>query len=448
MKKKYIYLFASLLAANLHACSDIEDGKSNLDNLPDVKQYTFNHPCLLHTQEDFDFVKGKVDAGQSPWREAFTQLEASKYAKSDYVPDPVEVLKRLDQTNWQNTYPDFNNYTKAMYDAAAAYQLALRWKLSGDEAYAKAAVKVLNAWAKTCTGIIKKNGEVIDPNEYLISIQTHQFANAAEIMRSYSGWTADEFTKFKSWIVSVFYPQASLFLARHSTEKCPMHTWANWDLAQMTAILSIGILTDDQDKVNEAILYFKNGVGTGSIANAVPFLHKDKDSNEMLGQGQESGRDQGHATLCISLMGTFCQMAYNIGEDLFAYDNNKVLAMAEYTAKYNLRKDEYKDESYDSDKHADEYFKYSKGTFPYEYYSNCDWECPSISSKESNDASRGGKRPCWELIYNHYVKVKGGSAIYSQAFADQMRPDGGGGNYGPNSGGFDQLGWGTLMFAK
>ena len=32
-------------------------------------------------------------------------------------------------------------------------------------------------------------------------------------------------------------------------------------------------------------------------------------------------------------------MAYNIGEDLFAYQDNKVLAMAEYTAKYNLWKD-------------------------------------------------------------------------------------------------------------
>ena len=69
------------------------------------------------------------------------------------------------------------------------------------------------------------------------------------------------------------------------------------------------------------------------------FLHQDPDGHGVLGQGQESGRDQGHATLCIALMGAFCQMAYNIGEDLFAYQDNKVLAMAEYTAKYNLWKD-------------------------------------------------------------------------------------------------------------
>ena len=32
--------------------------------------------------------------------------------------------------------------------------------------------------------------------------------------------------------------------------------------------------------------------------------------SQILGQCEESGRDQGHATLCVSLMGTFCQMAY------------------------------------------------------------------------------------------------------------------------------------------
>lgn len=33
-------------------------------------------------------------------------------------------------------------------------------------------------------------------------------------------------------------------------------------------------------------------------------------------------------------------------------------------------------------------------------------------------------------------------------FAEQVRPEGGGGNYGPNSGGYDQLGFGTLMYTQ
>jgi len=37
-------------------------------------------------------------------------------------------------------------------------------------------------------------------------------------------------------------------------------------------------------------------------------------------------------------------------------------------------------------------------------------------------------------------------APYCKQFAAQVRPEGGGGNYGPNSGGFDQLGYGTLLY--
>jgi hypothetical protein len=34
------------------------------------------------------------------------------------------------------------------------------------------------------------------------------------------------------------------------------------------------------------------------------------------------------------------------------------------------------------------------------------------------------------------------------AIAATVRPEGGGGNYGPNSGGYDQLGFGTLAYSR
>ena len=44
-----------------------------------------------------------------------------------------------------------------------------------------------------------------------------------------------------------------------------------------------------------AIVYFKNEEGrdkeAGNIKNAVPFLHQDPDSDEILGQCEESRRD-------------------------------------------------------------------------------------------------------------------------------------------------------------
>ena len=41
---------------------------------------------------------------------------------------------------------------------------------------------------------------------------------------------------------------------------------------------------------------------------------------------------------------------------------------------------------------------------------------------------------------------RGVAAPNVTAIAAQVRPDGGGGAYGPNSGGYDQLGSGTLTF--
>ena len=88
-----------------------------------------------------------------------------------------------------------------MKDAAAAYQLALRWKLSETDGaqYADAAVAILNDWAKTCTGfIVNDKGEFIDPNEFLIFIQVHhpekwrkfltRYASGSQTMNHESLW--------------------------------------------------------------------------------------------------------------------------------------------------------------------------------------------------------------------------------------------------------------------
>jgi hypothetical protein len=78
---------------------------------------------------------------------------------------------------------------------------------------------------------------------------------------------------------------------------------------------------------------------------------------------------------------------------------------------------------------------------PYAPYTNSDVTQPVIS-----DRGRGEARPVWELLYNHYVVRKGLKAPHVEEFAKRVRPEGGGGDYGPNSGGFDQLGYGTLTF--
>lgn len=442
------------------ACSEIEDGVSDLDSweLPaptyDPKVYEIKHPCMLHSADDIAYVKAHL--GQQPWSDAYARLLTSGYCKTDYKASPVLYLARLDAGNWgdgggrwddaglrDEFYPGIhNNYTNFFRDCAAAYQLALKWTLDGDAAAAECAVDILVDWARTNKGILLGRGpkwkdDVIDSNEYLIMFQIHQAANAAELLRNYNGWDGkDSFGEVVDWLTTYFYPFCSRFISMNNGD----HWWMNWDLASMTAMLSMGILADDQDMINEAILHFKQGDGPGCInRKGIVAMYDDPDgSGEKLAQGNEAGRDQGHNTLCAVMVGTFCQMAYNIGEDLFAFNGGRAIAFAQYVAKYNVVKPEIGKE-YDRDALTDAAFRYDTESLPFTPYTYSGNSMTAISG-----AQRGTVRPGWD-IWAGYCNTHGVKGKYVKEIAEHFRPDGGGGHYGNTSGGFDQLGFSTLM---
>lgn len=434
------------------------DSEANIEK-PVYKTYTLNHPCVIHTQSDFDYVRKHL--GEQPYSSALTKLKSGSLCKTDYRPTTVKYLARLDAGNWAQLNDRWrnagiaglwyegihNNYTNLMRDAAAAYQLSLLYRLENNTAAADAAKNILVRWSIDNVGFLRNNrGELIDPNEKLILFQPYQMAASAEMLRDYSGWgSTDEFAKVVKWLADVFYPVAHQQLEDQNNAGGG-HYWLNWDLCAMSTILSIGILADNQDYINEAIMYYKgDGSGPGNIYKAVPFLHHDPDSDEMLGQGNETGRDQGHATLCVAVLGTFCKMAETIGEDLFAFANYRAMALAEYTAKYNLAKESLYPEPmnpFDS-MHVgsgDSDFEYSHTSFPFTSYTYGDKGTMTQPSKEG----RGTVRPGWDYWVG-YANSHGIKATYCSKFGERMRPDGGGGHYGPNSGGFDQLGFSTLM---
>ncbi|RDK02915.1 LamG-like jellyroll fold domain-containing protein [Paraburkholderia lacunae] len=367
---------------------------------------TFVHPGLLHTQADFDRMSQKVAANGSPWVDSWNRLIANSHASLSWNPSPQAVVYRgSDGVHAQN-------YALLFNDIAAAYACALRWKVTGNTAYADKAVQIMNAWSSTLTGI---GG---DTNADLAAgIYGYEFANAGEIMRTYSGWAAADLARFQSMMRNIFYPINHDFINRHNNTDVT-HYWANWDLCNMASIMAIGVLCDDQALFDESVIYFKSGAGNGAIQQAVYYVHPG-----YLGQWQESGRDQGHATLGIALGGAICEMAWNQGVDLYGYDNNRFLMGAEYVAKSNLIQS------------GTTYY-----TVPYVRYNNVD----NVNQTVFSTSAQGTQRPCWALVYNHYVNRKGLAAPYTQKFAALVQPEGGGGDYGPNSGGYDQLGYGTL----
>lgn len=362
----------------------------------------FSHPGTLHTECDFNRMKEKVSAGSHPWIDGWQRLITNGRSSLNYQARPQAVVYRgFDGTHMQN-------YGILYNDVAAAYALALRWKVSGNVSYSAHGRQILDGWASSLNKIEGTSDKFLASGIY-----GYQLAVAGEILSTDPLWNETALTAFKTMMLNVFYPMNHDFLIRHNGAKID-HYWANWDLANMNAMIAIGVLTDRHDIYQEAIDYFFNGNGNGAVNQLFTAVFPE----ENLAQTQESGRDQGHNTLVIALLGSFCQIAYNQGCDLFAYRDSIVLKGAEYVAKYNQGQD-----------------------VPFKPYTNSDVSHPVISN-----ASRGSIRPEWELFYNHYVVKKNETAPFVKSFANLTRPEGGGGDYGPNSGGFDQLGYGTLTY--
>lgn len=396
------------------------DGNGSTNDTTEVEKITvsaskvFVHPGMLHTEEDFSRIKDKLSADAEPWASGWEVLVENSHSSSSYnMKGPVQKLIRGGKSAEE---PDADNYAKAFNDVAAAYQNAIRWRITEDEAFAEKSIEILNAWATTCDTITGNSNIALAAGIY-----GYQFANAAELMRDYSGWSADDFNKFKQWMLDVFYSVSYRFLETH-WGTCDSHYWSNWDLCNIANIMSIGILCDSVEIYSYAIDYLMDGVGTGQIEKTINHIY-DKSSNDDidLGQLQESGRDQGHALLSVGLLGTVCEMAYCQGEDVYGYDDNRVLKGVEYAAKFN----------------------YANLNVPFTEYSNCEGD---LHTEISNDEARGNKRPIWERFYNHYVVHKGITARYVTLAAKMHRPEGGGGDFASTSGGYDNLGFGTLMY--
>jgi hypothetical protein len=363
-----------------------------------VEAQTFVHPGILHTQTDFDRMRTKVNANAQPWKGSWDKLVASPHAQLSYTPRATATVIRGGTGD---------NVALLYNDVAAAYQHALIWKINGNTSHGNKARDILNAWSGTMTTLSGNADRFLAAGLF-----GYQLANVGEMMRGYSGF---DLNRFKNLLLNVFYPMNNSFLVNHN-DACITNYWANWDLCNMASILAIGILCDDRAKFDQAINYFKSGAGNGSINHAVWFMH-----SSTLGQWQESGRDQAHTILGVGLMGSFCEMAWNQGLDMYGWNNNRFMAGAEYVARYNLG-----------------------NTVPYTTYNwGTGQSCAPMSQTVISAASRGENRPVWDMIYNHYANRRGLSVPNIAAYAERLRPEGGPGGHATT---FDQPGFGSLTY--
>lgn len=277
---------------------------------------TFSHPGLLATEADLSRATTKIDAGLDPWLSSFYELGNSTYAQADYATTNAvaAVYRGSDGVNSDNS-------AVLWHDAAAAFALALRWKLTGNESYAATSAAILTAWGNTLTTI---GG---DMDAYLAAgLQGHELANAAELLRDYQPFMDDGWDGFTAMMNTVFLPMNLAFLNHElPAEHVWTHYFANWELSNMASAMAIAVLTENTTTWDFVVEYFKSGGGNGCINLAVSNLVEEPGTGTILGQGQESGRDQGHSAMDQQMLGIVGQQAWNQGVDLYGYNNSRIL---------------------------------------------------------------------------------------------------------------------------
>ncbi|MCR4994393.1 MAG: alginate lyase family protein [Bacteroidales bacterium] len=399
----------------------------------------FIHPGGLHTQADFDRVRAQIAAGNETVNAAYKKLTSAAYAQSNVQTNALEVIVRGGGSG--------ENYMHACRGAAMAYQNALRWKLADSKANAAAAVRILMAWANTTKDIGGDSNYALAAGLY-----GYEFAQAAELVRDYEGWSAEDFETFKQWMLSVWYPKAIGFLrGRNGTWEnsgkwwqAPGHYWSNWGLCNALCVASIGVLCDDVFIYNQGMSYFKyDQCGTfadprtevpikndglaeflGNLVVTTYASDLETGAYGVLGQMNESGRDVGHSSMALGLAVDMAKVGWNQGDDLYAYLNHRLAAGIEYVAAQTQ----------------------SIANLPwvnYHYASSGYYYSDSRAWLMTEPALGAHLRPYWGTVIGIYEGVKGVKMPFSELAYKDMGIDEGG--LGSTSGGYDHLGYSVLM---
>ncbi|MFJ8041344.1 alginate lyase family protein [Kitasatospora sp. NPDC096147] len=292
----------------------------------------FTHPGVLLSAGQLDFVRTKVQAGAQPWKAAYDQMHASKYASLTRTPKPRAVVECGSYSN-----PNIG-CTDEREDAIAAYTLALEWYVTRDARYAEKAIQIMDAWSGTITDHTNSNA----PLQAAWSASV--WPRAAEIIRyTYGAWASDKVTRFATMLRTVYLPE----VANGSRSN------GNWELSMVEASIGIAVFLNDRAAYDRAVALFRNRVPAyvylttdGPLPRTVPGSGLDT-RDEIVGywQGQstfvdgltqETCRDLTHTGYGLSAISHVAETSRIQGQDLYPEVADRLRHALGLQAKYQL----------------------------------------------------------------------------------------------------------------
>ena len=293
---------------------------------------TFVHPGVTVSKAQLDFARTEVLAGAQPWKAAYDQMMASKYADLNRTPAPRATVECGSYSN-----PNYG-CTDEREDAIAAYTDALAWYVTKDARYAQKAIQIMDAWSATITSHTNSNAP----------LQTgwagSSWPKAAEIIKyTYTGTWANQ-ARFATMLRNVYLP--TVIKGSNSN--------GNWELTMMEAAVGISVFLEDKTSYDTAMAKFRTRAAAyvylasdGSVPKTVPSQNLDTtakivsywqgQSTFVTGLTQETCRDFTHTGYGISSISHIAETSRIQGEDLYGTDVGERLRQAlGFQAKYQL----------------------------------------------------------------------------------------------------------------
>lgn len=291
------------------AVTDEHHGSSTAIDTEHLARGPIVHPGILQTRSDLEFMKAKINAGEEPWKSAWQIWLDSPVASLDFTPKPFTHVIRGAYAAGEKGGRELSE------NANAAENHVMQWYVSGDEAHARKATEILDAWSGPLADFFENDAML------LAGWTGGQFCNAAEILRAtYPKWSVQSREQFKRMLLTVYVPLLRMFYPEAN---------GNWDAAIMFTLLSIGIFCEKHDLMNSVYHHYRLGLVNSGITRYV----------YPSGQCEESCRDQGHTQLGLGYLVNTCAIAWNQGVDLWSEADNRLALGIEYTARYMLGED-------------------------------------------------------------------------------------------------------------
>lgn len=287
----------------------------------------FKHPGILVNRGMLDFVKARI--GSAPYSAALSAAKGSRLGTLSYVPHPYVTVECGSYSN-----PD-NGCSEEKDDSAAAYTHALLWYHTGNAAYAKKAIEIMNAWSAKLKSHTNSNAPL------QAAWAAEVFPRAAEIIRyTYTGWAAADVTRFSSMLKNAYLP----LLINGSSSN------GNWELSMIEAVMNIGVFNDDAVTFEKGVKMWRErvpayiyipsdgptpvppprGKKTGSAL--IGFWYNQ--STFQAGLMQESCRDLGHAQYGLAAIINAGETAKIQGIDLLGEQEERIRNALGFHAKY------------------------------------------------------------------------------------------------------------------